>query len=100
YVGIVRSFAFFFRAYVDHLELHSFPIRRSSDLEGAELEDLIHKNTMSLHMIKAEKLTKLAQEYRDLTSGTQTNREVLHAKKQEVLEEFENVITALKGVKS
>src|SRR5438105_13123404 len=29
---ILLSFFFFFKCYVDHLDLHSFPTRRSSDL--------------------------------------------------------------------
>src|SRR5947207_10799376 len=32
---------FFFSSYVDHLDLHSFPTRRSSDLSGTPCEDVV-----------------------------------------------------------
>lgn len=62
------------------------------------LEELIHKNTMTVHMLKAEKLKQYTLDYRDLFLNSETPMEVLYSRKQEVLGEFENIIAVLKNL--
>lgn len=56
------------------------------------LNELIHKNTMTLHMVKAERLSKYNKEYKELLSSPETTSEQLNAKRLEVLAEFDEVI--------
>lgn len=64
----------------------------------AALGELIHKYTMTLHMLKATKLTKFAMEYKELIPDVDKRPEKLQKKKLEVLEELEIITAALAGL--
>src|SRR5690606_24543595 len=71
----------------------------AADAENVtDLEELIHKNTMTLHMIKAEKLTILTENFKELLQNGAT-AEQIKEKRSEVLGEFEEVITGLESLK-
>src|SRR5690606_8030532 len=69
----------------------------AADAENVtEIEELIHKNTMTLHMIKAEKLTALTENFKDLLHNG-APKEYLRKKRSDVLLEFDEVINGLKS---
>src|ERR1051326_230393 len=46
HIELYRSFFFFFQSYGDHRDLHSFPTRRSSDLNAAALQGKLNGKTV------------------------------------------------------
>lgn len=62
--------------------------------------ELIHKNTMTLHYIQAERLAGLVENYNELLLDPETNPGALNKKKKEILTEFKEVISRLESLKA
>ncbi|HSI69032.1 MAG TPA: response regulator, partial [Gillisia sp.] len=62
----------------------------------AKIGDLIHKNTMTLHFIKTERLSSFAENYHELLQNPKTTPKQLSETKTELMAEFEKVISGLK----
>ncbi|WP_037325453.1 PAS domain-containing hybrid sensor histidine kinase/response regulator [Salinimicrobium terrae] len=67
--------------------------------DSEKLDDLIHKNKMNLHYIQAEKLADAVESYRKLLEDSEAHQRDLPNKKQEILHEFEKIISGLKAIK-
>lgn len=65
-----------------------------------KLEELIHKNTMTLHYIQAEKLVEITEKFKERLRPTERTKVDLTREKLEVLAEFEKVITGLESLRS
>ena len=68
----------------------------ASDANHTKLGELIHKNTMTLHYIQAERLGELIENFRLSLQNPQIDQIVLSRKKKEVLVEFKKIIAGLK----
>lgn len=64
----------------------------------SNLSDLIHKNKMNLHYIHAKRLEDKVESYRRLIKDPETNPAGHLEKKQEVISEFEYIISGLKAI--
>lgn len=67
----------------------------AGDANHIKLGELIHKNTMTLHYIQAERLGELVENFRLSLQDPQIDQIDLRRKKKEVLAEFKKVITSL-----
>lgn len=63
------------------------------------LDELIHKNKMTLHYIGAQRLTGAVDHYRELLEASETQQNKLPEKKREVIMEFEEIIAGLEAKK-
>lgn len=72
----------------------------ADERNGKNLDDLIHKNKMTLHYLKAEKLAYAVDAYRTLLEAPQTDATLLGAKQEEILELFQEIIGGLKTAKA
>lgn len=66
-----------------------------SKLENLEeLDNLIHRNTMNIYYVRADRLKEMIEGYRALfVSGK--NPEKLRNQREQILEEFNNIIAGL-----
>jgi hypothetical protein len=64
------------------------------------LENLIHKSTMSMFYIQADKLSKLMEEVKDLMENDVVDSEILQMKSNECIVEFKKIIEGLKKLKA